>query len=598
MKKKELMKYTKYFFALACCVLCSCSDTETIGGLDDEYFRPSGDPSVVVVENLFDTEFATKTAELYTQHQTVEGEVRTLNGQDVVKSDGFKCNLDLNVRFSMPTFVYLSDSTLLAKVEKKNDYSGETSQKQVESGNFVKDKFSKRYSFTFSPDEVISAEAVYEKAALRGHELSYTSIKEIKWYEGKSTLNNELSKADSTVYNVVQKFEVILLRNEKSGQKTEEKHTVEVPYKRVYKAGNTKTGVYVEQTKREIISPTTERLTVTTYENWSSSGKVNRLTETIDLPIVFKEPALQWIYATSSAFTTATGSFSYKNDSTETDKGHWKIKTKPFTYSSTASNSQSNAEQKQFQNVYTGSSCAVVYTRDTLKVTFDYGTWTVKDEKSSISGPQRVDHDQKAYNGYNYVNSVTWTYSILTKADASAKQEISGNARSQAMILLDIPKNIPQDWGVVKSLGITAVPADDVYNGKYDKKAFCLVTANGAVAVVVDKNTDLPAVSDFTSAYFVKGSFDNSYNSSFFTKEKNRHGLDLGKWAPAVGKDEKGGIAYYYQGSKVVVVKGADLHIWHWRGGNYSMRIDGYKVKVEHNVLTITSPSGKELNLH
>lgn len=578
--------FNKVLIAFGCFATCSCTKTEFLGGDENDYLPV--DPSVVVKQNRYDAEFATQTAKLYTVCQQVEGDVLTLQDDEISERKSYSCNLDLCVLFTFPENVYVGTQDLLEKVGKvSQSETNSTDQKREEKG-FIYHAISRDFYMAFNAGEEIVAEAKYEKAILHGQELCHAVVRAVSFDKGTSTKNVNLSGQDSIVYDITLTFKVMIVQNGLEGKQVEKTYAVDVPYKRICKIGDVKQGVRLKQATRELLSPTTERLTVVTYEEWSVSGQVNEKTETLDLPVVFEEPDLQWIKAKSKDFSTASGYMSYAGETTEKMGPSWTVKTKPFTYSSTATEIATGSHVS-FHNVYTGSSCSAVYQREDLQVMFDYGSWDISEEGSQITDSRVVSYENATYTGYDYVNNITWTYRIPTETDYTTNQSVvSGNAHSQAVILLDIPKDIPESWGDIVGMGVTAVPARDV-DGHYAKKAFCLRTTKGAASVVIDMGRDLFTLEELKSAYFVakEGGFSSSYNSAFYTTNVNANGLEVGKWAPAVGKDDNG-VVYSYEGRTVSKVSKTDLHMWNWRGGNYSCYIDGYTFTVdENNALTI-----------
>ena len=102
-------------------------------------------------------------------------------------------------------------------------------------------------------------------------------------------------------------------------------------------------------------------------------------------------------------------------------------------------------------------------------------------------------------------------------------------------------------------------------------------------------NADMPSVSSILSGYFVEGNFGAEYNSGYYTTSANHGSYDLGRWAPAIAKDEADRISYFNGNTKVRVIRHSTLSMWNWRDGNMSTVVDGYEFSVSDNgVLTIT----------
>ena len=791
------MKKSLFYRALLAAFImggaASCADTTEVGGVNMSYLFPQ-DSSMVIEEKTFDAKFDTLTAKLYTVYQRVEGDRVFKEGDEIVNREHFEKSLDLKALFDHPEKVYVSDEKQLAQLGETNANQGEVVLEQNEETSFVRSILKQDFNFTLNAGEEIKASTKYEKCAcLATHqELSFTAIRNVKWNVKSSTAirNEKLSCKDSTVYDIVLVYDVALTRNDNTStrEQTVDTYTVNVPYQRIYKAGDVKLGGrQLGEVKREVISPTTERLSVTTYEEWSLSGKQNVVTESVDLPLAFHAPAFKQFVATSEKFETKGQSLTYEAEDAPYKEHNFTVTKRPFTYTTQATNGV-----ETFQNVYTGSSASAVYVKEDVTVKFDYGEWTVQDGQTSITGSTNVVKDGVTYDSYDYFDHVRWTYNVKADSHATQNAETSSTAQAEVQILikkveedkllskeavnvqheivddntdkftweevetwsrggqktttkqwvrhrhfkakdkqsvyttnkeystevgksqilnnvesddgdvhvttrymryvarsdnkdqsfenvydydyqkgvykdkdnkytlefdfplwtieekgtsvsatsqkvgeyavwththnvkhnyvvtyeaiknskegeahaltdiyiLDIKKNLPENWGDVIGIQVTAVPADDV-DGYFEKHAFCLRTTLGAVAVVIDRDRELPRIDEITSAYFVwdKALSDEAYNSAFFTTSRNRNGLELNKWAPAIGRDIDGGVSYFYKNNNVANVSSLDLKLWtNWHNG-HTVQVKGYASKLENGVLTVTSPKGEVLKL-
>ena len=432
-------------FAVMVNVFVSCADTSTIGGIEEEYFPvpPQGDSATVVEEYNFDTEFDTRTAELYTVYQTVEGDRVLKDGKKEISREHFEKSLDLNALFAHPEVVYVSNENQLGMLEEKGVVEGKVTVEPKEEANFVRNILKQDFDFTLNTGEEIKASTKYEKCicTAANQELSFTAIRNIQWdpKSSKATLNEMLSCEDSTVYDVVLAYNVALTRNdntEMTKTQTVSNYTVNVPYHRVYKAGDHKIADMVdeEKTKRELVlvsgNTYVERFTVVTYEQWSESGRVRENVETINVPVVFNAPEAKWIVTTNASYVTTANGVTEGNETSKID-GNFTVKTKPVTYTSDADNN-ANA----FTNTYSGVNNAVTYQKGSIVVDFGYGEWTVKEGETTIDGPKDVTYKGVIYNGYDYVNNIDWTYSIKADKYAAENNEISKPAQANATILI------------------------------------------------------------------------------------------------------------------------------------------------------------------
>lgn len=323
-------------------------------------------------------------------------------------------------------------------------------------------------------------------------------------------------------------------------------------------------------------------ITVTTAEVWSQSGQHESVTEKIELPIAFSNPAAQSVYTSNVNYSTRSNGWRAGNETSST-KDNFSVTTRSSSYSSSATNND-----KAFNNVYTMSDAKVVYKNGDIVLNFGYGTWNVVEGESTV-GAASVEGD---YNVYPYANNVRYTYSISNDSK-------NGNGRATAKLYVEKPaeKIIPEAWGKIIGAGISAVPSDDLGEGtNVAKKCLTIRTDKGAVAVVFDWNNNICSVNNILNGYFVEGNFDASYNSGFFTTNTNRGSYTTGKWAPAKAQDLSDRIAYYNGTKCVRNVPFQTLKLWNWANGQstvvkgytFSVTADG-TLKVAYNGQTILS---------
>ena len=332
--------------------------------------------------------------------------------------------------------------------------------------------------------------------------------------------------------------------------------------------------------KREIINANTERISFTEVETWSESGeKTNTITKILSRHL--SEPALQWIYTVNNSYSTKSNGSSQISESPSKD-GNWTVTTRSMRYSSTATNGVN-----PFNNVYSYDFQKAVYVDPAgyYTVTFDYANWNFTEAGSSVS-QQATETTQNGttYLVYDYQNKISTNYVI-----SGGNYQASASAAAKIAIVKPINRIIPDDWGKIIGMGVTAVPADQV-RGEYAQKCFTLRTEKGAVAIIADMNAKAPAVQDILNGYFCKGNYGPEYNSGYYTSNSNRGSYAVNKWAPAIAKDLTDRIGYYRdQNTGARNIRFTTLRMWNWRNGNYSTKVDGYTFAVsDDGTLTVT----------
>ena len=332
--------------------------------------------------------------------------------------------------------------------------------------------------------------------------------------------------------------------------------------------------------KREIINANTERGSFTEVSQYSESGEKTK-TVSITLSRHQDNPALQWIYTVNNSYTTKSNGSSLIRENQSKD-GNWTITTRYMQYSSTATNGVN-----PFNNVYLYDYQKASYVDPDgyYIVTFDYANWNFSEAGSTVSS-QATETTQNGvtYLVYDYQNKVSTNYVI-----SGGNYQANASATAKIAIVKPINRIIPDDWGKIVGMGVSAVPADQV-RGEYAQLCFTLRTEKGAVAVITDINSKAPTVNDVLSGYFCKGTFGPEYNSGYYTSNSNRGSYAVNKWAPAIAKDLTDRIGYYRdRNTGARNIRFTTLKMWNWRNGNYSTKVDGYTFAVsDDGTLTVT----------
>jgi hypothetical protein len=137
----------------------------------------------------------------------------------------------------------------------------------------------------------------------------------------------------------------------------------------------------------------------------------------------------------------------------------------------------------------------------------------------------------------------------------------------------EVEKTLPEFWGKVIGIGISAVPADDV-RGSYAKKCMVIRCEHGAVVVTFDMEQILPDEEAISTGYFIEGNFGLEYNGGVYISDH---------WEPAISKDLSDRIAYYQDDTCKRNLRNSTLKCWNWRNGNWSTVIEGYSFVVDGN---------------
>lgn len=145
----------------------------------------------------------------------------------------------------------------------------------------------------------------------------------------------------------------------------------------------------------------------------------------------------------------------------------------------------------------------------------------------------------------------------------------------------EFEKILPPEWGKIEGASISAVPADDEKGGCFDKKCLVIRTKLGAVTVVFPREEVLPEVADIVNYSFIKGNFDETYNSAVFAENS---------WIPAQAVDSKDRLEYI-DGVAKRNLRYTTLKQWDWQNKNennyFSTKVSGYEINVEDGILKV-----------
>jgi hypothetical protein len=180
-------------------------------------------------------ELDTMVNKLYTVDQSVRGNMVIYKGETELSAKEFDFNLNLEANFEVtPGLVYVDKKESLANVAMtSSDTHGEDEEIIDEGELFKRTRIRKDYEFFFNEGEAVNVNTVYEKMAHHSHEFDYSAIKNVLYKRFDARLNEEMSNADSTVYDVDLYFWVAVAHANRS--ETNMSYEVRVPVQRIYK---------------------------------------------------------------------------------------------------------------------------------------------------------------------------------------------------------------------------------------------------------------------------------------------------------------------------------------------------------------------------
>ena len=172
---------------------------------------------------------------LYTVDQSVEGNMVIYQGETKLSTKEFDFNLNLEANFeAKPDLVYVGKKENLANVAMTSSDTHDEDEEIIDEGElFKRTRIRKDYEFFFNEGEVVNVNTVYEKMAHHTHEFDYSAIKNVSYKRFEAKLNEEMSNADSTVYDVDLYFWVAVAHA--NHNETSMSYEVRVPVQRIYK---------------------------------------------------------------------------------------------------------------------------------------------------------------------------------------------------------------------------------------------------------------------------------------------------------------------------------------------------------------------------
>lgn len=226
-------------------IFSSCSKEEwatTHLGIDQE-FEKNQNPDNPGQEGMryentdLSMEFDTLAYQLYTVEQTVYGEKVYFQGEEILGTESFSKDLNLEVNFAMtPEKVYVAEEAMLSEVTLKSQNESEISSSEESDEEFVTTSYSRDYSFAFNANEKVSANAMWQ--ALKSMEpdtvFAYAQVASVSYDRFEAKENSELSNTDSTVFDVDLFFDVEVVCENLGFDSV---YAVRLPYLRIYKNG-------------------------------------------------------------------------------------------------------------------------------------------------------------------------------------------------------------------------------------------------------------------------------------------------------------------------------------------------------------------------
>ena len=244
------MKRTRIYAIIAIAViaamcLCSCSKEEMLGtglGLDEELIERGPDSKDTLSGLFYDdtelaAEFDTTANELFTIRQFVEGERIVVDGGDTLATEPFRRNLNLEVSFSIaPYKVYVEKDSLLNEVVLTSTTASEISEVEDKDDEFCTINKEQSYEFSFNANETVKADAVWQALRCEVTDTTFAcvSVESVNYDSFVATLNESMSNADSTVYDIDLYFNVELASEKTAWDST---YVVRVPAIRIFKDG-------------------------------------------------------------------------------------------------------------------------------------------------------------------------------------------------------------------------------------------------------------------------------------------------------------------------------------------------------------------------
>ncbi len=217
--------------AMVFCIGCTESSESTFVGF--EYEPMNSEQELVYEDVTYGCELDTIVNRLYTVEQYVRGNIVLYEGDKKLRENKFEHSLNLEATFTVePEQVYVRKKENLSDVAVTSVDTYEVDDASADEGAFTRTTLEKNYEFFFNEGEIVSVKAISEKMAYRSHEFDYASINEVLYHRFDAKLNEDISNADSTVYDIDLYFLVDVAC---SKEEVNKKYEVRVPVQRVYR---------------------------------------------------------------------------------------------------------------------------------------------------------------------------------------------------------------------------------------------------------------------------------------------------------------------------------------------------------------------------
>ena len=213
-------------------VSCTESSESTFVGFE---YDPINTEQELVYEGVdYICDLDTVVNRLYAVEQYVRGEAVLYQGDNELRRNKFEHDLNLEANFAAePELVYVRKKENLSDVAVTSVDTYEVDDLSADEGAFTRTTLEKNYEFFFNEGEIVSVKTICEKMAHGTHEFAYASIKNVLYNRSEAKLNEEISNADSTVYDVNLYFLVDVASSLK--EEVNKKYEVRVPVQRIYK---------------------------------------------------------------------------------------------------------------------------------------------------------------------------------------------------------------------------------------------------------------------------------------------------------------------------------------------------------------------------
>jgi hypothetical protein len=229
--------------AILSLVSCSKEDDTTFMGIDTEFIENSAQS--LEYDTDYYCELDTLVNELVTVEQYVDGYLVFKEGKKEVSRKPFTQNLKLNAKFEAePEVVYVLKKENLSEVLMTASNATEEAKSDSVDGAFRLSSVKKNYTFNFNEGETVNVATLYESYSHKDTTFMHAAIKNVFYKEFDATLNEAVSNADSTVYNINLYFVVEVDENNENMA-----YKVRVPVKRIFKEAPAAAVTTIEDTE-------------------------------------------------------------------------------------------------------------------------------------------------------------------------------------------------------------------------------------------------------------------------------------------------------------------------------------------------------------